>query len=159
MTYLDQYDKAISIPCNGCMDNTRCPRVNPFLWFVFLSSTLDSFNYMKQLIQFIYIIIDIDIPYLYSVGIQTKGKFACSFCGPKIKYRRSKRLRKEVFDEYMNFLSKNHTYRTNKKNIFDGKQETALKTWRMTRHLWKMQYKRNHQTGTYVSSYINCYVF
>ena len=37
----------ISIPCNDCIDNTRCPRVNPFLWFVFLSSTLIAFNYMK----------------------------------------------------------------------------------------------------------------
>ena len=41
--------------------------------------------------------IDIDIPYLY-VGIQTKGNFACQVCGPKIKSRRSKSLRKEVFD-------------------------------------------------------------
>ena len=45
------------------------------------------------------IIIDIDIPYLY-VGLQTKGKIACPVCGPKIKSRRSKILRKEVFDEY-----------------------------------------------------------
>ena len=48
------------------------------------------------------IIIDINIPYLY-VGLQTKGKFACPVCGPKIKYRRSKSLRKEVFDEYRHF--------------------------------------------------------
>ena len=39
--------KAISIPCNGCMDNTRCPWVTPILWFVFLSSTLIAFNYIK----------------------------------------------------------------------------------------------------------------
>ena len=55
------------------------------------------------------IIIDIDIPYIY-VGLQTKGKFACPVCGPKIKSRRSKILRKEVFDEYMHFVSKNHRY-------------------------------------------------
>ena len=36
------------------------------------------------------IIIDIDIPYLYIVGLQTKGKFACPVCGPKIKSHRSK---------------------------------------------------------------------
>ena len=39
-----------------------------------------------------------------------------------------------------------------KKNIFNGKQETALKPWRMTPHLWKMQYNRNHQDGAYGSS-------
>ena len=43
------------------------------------------------------IIINIDIPYLY-VGLQTKGKFACPICGPKIKSCHSKSLRKEVFD-------------------------------------------------------------
>ena len=37
------------------------------------------------------IIIDIDIMYLY-VGLQTKGKFACLVCSPKIKSRRSKIL-------------------------------------------------------------------
>ena len=104
------------------------------------------------------IIIDIDIPSLY-VGIQTKGKFACRVFGPKIKSRRSKRLRKEVFDEYRHFLSKNQRYRTTTKNIFNGKQENALKPKRMTPHLWKLQYNRNRQAGTYESSYMKCYVF
>ena len=67
------------------------------------------------------IIIDIDIPYLNIVVLQTKGKFACRVCGPKIKSHHSKSLRKEVFDEYRHFLSKNHRYRTTKKNISDGK--------------------------------------
>ena len=67
------------------------------------------------------IIIDIDIPYLNIVGLQTKGKFACPVFGPKIKSRRSKSLRKEVFDEYRNFLSKHHMYRTTEKNISNGK--------------------------------------
>ena len=62
-------------------------------------------------------IFDIDIPYVNIVGLQTKGKFACLVCGPKIKSRRSKSLRKEVFDEYRHFLSKNHRYRTTKKKI------------------------------------------
>ena len=53
------------------------------------------------------IIIEIDIPSLY-VGLQTKGKFACPVCGPKMKSRHSKSLLKEVFDEYRHFLSKNH---------------------------------------------------
>ena len=53
------------------------------------------------------IVIDIDIPYRYA-GLETKGKFACPVCGPKIKSRHSKSLRKEVFDEYRHFLSKNH---------------------------------------------------
>ena len=99
------------------------------------------------------------MPYLYIVGLKTKGKFACPVCGPKIKSRRSKRLKKELFDEYRNFLSKNHKYRTIEINIFNGKQETALKPWRMTPHLWKMQYNRNRHHGTYGSSYMNFYVF
>ena len=68
-----------------------------------------------------------DIPYLYIVVLCIKRKFACPFCGPKIKSHRSKILRKEVFDEYRHFLSKNHKYRTTKKNLFNGKQETPLK--------------------------------
>ena len=104
-------------------------------------------------------IFDIDIPYLNIVGLQTKGKLACPVCGPKIKSRRSKSLIKEVFNDIRNFLSKNHRYRTTEKNIFNGKQETALKPQRMTPHLWKMQYNINHQAGMYGSSYMNCYVF
>ena len=46
-----------------------------------------------------------------------------------------------------------------KKNLFNGKQETALKPRRMTPHLWKMQYNRNRQACMYGSSYMNCYVF
>jgi hypothetical protein len=55
-------------------------------------------------------------------GLQTKGKFACLVCGPKMKYHWSKFLGKEVFDEYRNFLSKNHKYRTTEKYLFNGKQ-------------------------------------
>ena len=83
------------------------------------------------------IIIDIDIPSLY-LGLQTKKKFACPVCGPKIKSRHSKRLGKDVFDEYSRFLSNNHRYRTTEKHIFNGNQETALKSQRMTPHLWKL---------------------
>ena len=46
-----------------------------------------------------------------------------------------------------------------KTNIFNGKQETTLKPQRMTPHFRKLQYNRNHQDGTYGSSYMNCYVF
>ena len=60
-------------------------------------------------------IFDKYIPYLNIVGLQTKGKFACLVCGPKIKSRHSKSLRKEVFDDYRNFLSKNHRYRETEK--------------------------------------------
>ena len=63
-------------------------------------------------------IFDRDIPYLNIVGLQTKGKFACPVCGRKIKSRHSKSLRKEVFDEYRHFLSKNHRYRTIEKKYF-----------------------------------------
>ena len=72
-------------------------------------------------------IFDIDIPYLNITGLQIKGKFACPVCGPKIKSCRSKSLRKEVFDEYRNYLSKNHRYRTIERNIFNGKYDSALK--------------------------------
>ena len=104
-------------------------------------------------------IFDIDIPYLHIVGLQTRGKFACPICGPKIKSRHSKSLRKEVFDQYRHFHSKNHRYRTTEKNLFNRKKETTLKPRRMTPHLWKMQYNRNRQACTYGSSYMNCYVF
>ena len=105
-------------------------------------------------------IFDIDIPYVNIVGLQTKGKFSCLVCGPKIKYNHhSKILRKEVFDEYRHFLSKNHRYRTTEKNLFNGKQVTALKPQRMTPHLWNMQYNRNLNHGTYGSLYMNSYVF
>ena len=63
-------------------------------------------------------IFDIDIPYLNILGLQTKGKFTCPVCGPKIKSRSSKSLRKEVFDEYRHFLSKSHRYRTTEKIYF-----------------------------------------
>ena len=74
------------------------------------------------------IIIDIDIPYLNIVGLQTKGKFACPVGGPKIKSRRSKILRKEVFDEYRHFLSKNHRYRTTEKKSFQWEAEDRIET-------------------------------
>ena len=80
------------------------------------------------------IIIDIDNPSLY-VGFQTNGKIASPVCGPMIKSCRSKSLRKEVFDEYRHFLSKNHRYRTTVKHVFNGKHNTALKPPRMTHHL------------------------
>ena len=82
--------------------------------------------FSKYSILLYILIIDIDIPYLY-VGLQTKGRFACPVYGPKIKYRRSKTLRKEVFNEYRHFLSKNHRYRTTEKNLFNGKHEISLK--------------------------------
>ena len=78
-------------------------------------------------------------------GLQTKGKFACPVCGPKMKSRHSKSLSKEVFDEYRHFLSKNHRYRTVEKHLFNGKEETALKPQRMTPRMWKLQYNRNRQ--------------
>ena len=60
-------------------------------------------------------------------GNQTKGKFAYPVSGPKMKYRCSRSLGKEVFDEYKHFLSNNHRYQTTEKHIFNGKEETGLK--------------------------------
>jgi hypothetical protein len=54
----------------------------------------------------------------------------------------SRILGKEVFDEYMNFLPKNHRYRYNDKHIFNGKEESGIKPRRMTPHLWKLEYNR-----------------
>ena len=79
--------------------------------------------------NFLYInIFDIDIPYLNIVDLQTKGKFACPVCGPKIKYSHSKSLRNEVFDEYRHFLSKNHRYRTTEKKSFQWEARDCIKT-------------------------------
>jgi predicted RNA-binding Zn-ribbon protein involved in translation (DUF1610 family) len=36
----------------------------------------------------------------YLAGLQTKGKFACPVCGPRMKSHHSRSLGKEVFDEY-----------------------------------------------------------
>ena len=73
--------------------------------------------------------------------LQTNGKFACPVCGPQMRSHRSRSLRKEVFDEYKHFLSKKHSYQTNEKYIFNGKEETRLKPRRMTPGLWMKQYK------------------
>ena len=59
-----------------------------------------------------------------------------------MRSHRSRSLRKEVFDEYKHFLSKKHSYQTNEKYIFNGKEETRLKPRRMTPSLWMKQYKR-----------------
>ena len=92
-----------------------------------------------QIIHSFYIIIIDNVnPSTLHLGLQTKGKFACPVCGPKIKSCRSKFLRKEVFDEYRHLLSKNHRYQTIDKHIFNGKQYTELKPLRMTPHLSKL---------------------
>ena len=61
--------------------------------------------------------------FIYLVGLQTKGKFACPLFGPRIKYRHSRSLGKEVFDEYRHFLARNHSYQTTDKENFNGKEE------------------------------------
>ena len=94
-------------------------------------------------------IIDIKIN-TYLAALQTKGKCACPICGPKMKSHHSRSLGKKVFDEYKQFLSKNHRYRTSEKYIFNGKEETRLKPRRVTPHLWKKQYKRySNRQGIY----------
>jgi hypothetical protein len=87
--------------------------------------------------------------FIYLVGLQTKGKFACPVYGPRIKSCRSRSLAKEVFDEYRHFLCKNHNYRTTDKEKFNGKEENGKKPRRMTPHLWKSKYIRNSQ-GTQI---------
>jgi hypothetical protein len=50
-----------------------------------------------------------------------------------------------VFDEYRHLLPNKHRYRTTEKHLFNGKEETGLKTRRMTPHLWRLEYNRNCQ--------------
>ena len=65
----------------------------------------------------------IDIKFNPSLaGLQTKGKFSCPFCGPKMKSQCSRSLGNDVFDEYSHFLSKNHRYRNTKKKNEKGKK-------------------------------------
>ena len=72
-------------------------------------------------------IIDIIINPTFA-DLQTKGRFACPVCGPKMKSRWSKSLGKEVFDEYRHFLSKNHKYRTTEKISFQWEIRDWTKT-------------------------------
>jgi hypothetical protein len=62
-----------------------------------------------------------------------------------MKSHHSTSLGKEVFDAYRNFLSKNHSYRSFEKHLFNGKEEIGLKPQRMTPRLRKFQYYRNRQ--------------
>jgi hypothetical protein len=50
-----------------------------------------------------------------------------------------------VFDEYRKFLPNNQSYQTIDKEKFNGKEENGKKPRRMTPHLWKLEYIRNHQ--------------
>jgi hypothetical protein len=64
---------------------------------------------------------------------------------PRINSHHSTSLGKEVFDQYRNFLPKNHSYRTTDKEKFNGKEENGKKPRRMTPRLWMLEYIRNHQ--------------
>jgi hypothetical protein len=68
----------------------------------------------------------------------------------------SKSLGKEVFDYYRHFLSKNHKYRTTKKDLFNGKQETRLKSQTMTACLWKLAYDIINSRGMNFFMYLKC---
>lgn len=95
----------------------------------------------------------------YLVGLQTKGKFACPVCGPKMKSRHAKFLGKQVFDEYRHFLHKNHKYQNTEKHLFNGKEETTSKPRRMTPHLWKLEYNRINHQGNVIPSNGLCLEF
>ena len=72
--------------------------------------------------------------------LQTKGKFACPACGPKMKSHHSRSLQKQVFNEFRHFLHNNHKYQITKNHLFNGKEETTSRLQRMTPHLWKLEY-------------------
>ena len=71
------------------------------------------------------------IPHL--VGLQTKGKFSCFVCGPRVISRRSKSLRTKVFDEYRYLLHKNHRYWTIRNIFLMGRKrlEKTLEEWHL----------------------------
>ena len=81
------------------------------------------------------------------LSLQTKGKFACLVCGPKMKSHHSRSLRKKVFDEFRKFLHNNHRYQISKKHLFNGKEKTSSRPRRMTPHLWKLEYDRLNRRG------------
>ena len=74
------------------------------------------------------------------LGLQTKGKFACPVCSPKMKSCHLRTLGKKVFEEFRYFLHNNHRYQIVKKHRFKGKEETSSRPRRMTPHLWKLEY-------------------
>ena len=122
------------------MDNTQCRWANTFLWYVLFLTLL--FWYVK-VNTFNRIIHEF-------VGLQTKVKFACPVCGPKMKSHHSKSLRKQVFDENRHFLHRNHKYQITKKYIFNGLEETTSKPQRMTPHLWKLAYNKINCRGNVI---------
>jgi hypothetical protein len=67
-----------------------------------------------------------------------------------MKYHHSKSLGKVVFDEYRHLLPKNQSYHTTEKHRFNGKEETGLKPRRMTPHIWRLEYNRNHQGTQFI---------
>ena len=75
-----------------------------------------------------------------------------------MKYRWSKSLEKEAFDEYRYFLSKNHKYHTIEKYLFNGKEETGLKPRRMTPNLWKLEYNKICRDGILQFVYVILYM-
>jgi hypothetical protein len=81
----------------------------------------------------------------YLLGLQTKGKFSCLVCGPRMRSHRSRSLGKEVFDEYRQCLLKNHRYRNTDKHLLNGKGESGIKPRRTTPHLWKLEYNRSNR--------------
>ena len=56
------------------------------------------------------------------LGLQTKRKFACPICGPKMKCRHSRSLGKKVLDEFRHFLHNNHRYQIAEKHLFNWKE-------------------------------------
>ena len=110
-----------------------------YFWFVIV---LTHYYQMFKLRMII-----VHDPLLHDLGLQTKRKFACPACGPKMKSRHSRTLRKQVFHEFRHFLHNNHRYRIAEKHLFNGKEETSSRPRRMTPHLWKLEYDRLNCRG------------
>ena len=67
-----------------------------------------------------------------------------------MKSRHSKSLGKQVFDECRHFLHRNHKYRSTKKHLLNGKEETTSNPQRMKPHLWKLEYIRINCQGNVI---------
>ena len=77
-------------------------------------------------------------------GLVTKGYFGCKCCGPSLKARWSKDLRKPVYDCSRIFLPEQHPYRR-AASAFNGKRERTQRPPIMTPTEWLKAYEREKE--------------
>ena len=84
------------------------------------------------------------IVYNNLTGIVTKGYFGCKYCGPSLKARWSKDLRKLVYDFSRVFLPEEQPYRR-VESAFNGKRERTQRPPIMTPAEWLRAYEREKE--------------